>query len=285
MSWTNYHSHSHFCDRTASLEQYATQARAEGLRAYGFSSHAPVPFPCAWCMKKERLAAYLAEIQQLKDRCRGIIQLYAGLEIDYIPGVVGPNDPLFAALDYRIGSVHLVEAFSDGQPWEIDGPHGLFVKGLKEIFAGDVTRVVHQYFALTRQMLQEACPDVVGHLDKIKMQNEAGTLFSESADWYQREVIETLEVIASAGVIVEVNTHGIYKKKAIETYPSRWVLERMHTMGIPITLSSDAHHPEEITRGFSNAARTLKEIGFQHLHVLLDGRWQAVGFGANGLLA
>ena len=286
MSWTNYHSHCSFCDGTDQPEAYVQCALEKELLAYGFSSHAPVPFDCNWCLHISNAEAYRSQIRQLQRDYADQLQIYCGLEVDYIPGVIGPDHPTIGRLelDYTIGSVHFVDAFANDQPWEIDGSHGLFMRGLHEIFGDDIRRAVSRYFALTRQMVREECPDVVGHLDKIKIQNEAGGLFSEGEEWYRSEVEQTLRVIADAGVPVEVNTRGIYKKKTTETYPSRGVLERMRQLNIPIMLNSDAHHPDEIIRGFPEAARQLLAVGYREVWVLLDGQWQFIPFDENGLV-
>ena len=286
MPWTNYHSHCRYCDGTDDPERYVEQAVAEKMPAYGFSSHAPLPFDCSWTMKTEDLQAYVCEVRHLQRRWRSDIQLYCGLEVDYIPGVTGPKSQalLDAGLDYTIGSVHFVDAFPDGRRWEIDGSHPIFLEGLEQIFEGDIRRAVSRYFELTRQMVREECPDLVGHVDKIKMQCEEGKLFSESSDWYRDEMMKTLRAIKEVGVTVEVNTRGLYKKKVSETYPSRWVLEQMFALDIPVALNSDAHHPREISLYFAESARMLREVGYRQLCVLLDGKWQKVSFNENGLL-
>ena len=67
-------------------------------------------------------------------------------------------------------------------------------------------------------MVETECPDVVGHLDKIKMQNVNGKFFKEEEKWYQEAVIKTLKTIAEKGVIVEVNTRGVYKKATADLF-------------------------------------------------------------------
>ncbi|SDL85734.1 histidinol-phosphatase (PHP family) [Catalinimonas alkaloidigena] len=278
MSWTNYHSHCRYCDGKGEPEVFAQRAIELGLDAYGFSSHGPVPFETTWNMRAEDVTHYLSEIHQLREKYRDQIQLYCGMEVDFVPGLISVQHGIVreAGLDYTIGSIHFVDAYADGTPWEIDGPHEGFLRGLHEIFEGDVKRAVRRYFELTRQMIREAPPSVVGHVDKIKMQNEGGTLFSEEDGWYQDEVAETLRTIADARLTVEVNTRGLYKKKTEETYPSRWILERMWAMDIPVMLNSDAHRPNEITAYFEEAALLLQDVGYTHVQILYDGRWQSV---------
>ncbi len=285
MSWTNYHSHSHYCDGSEAPEAYVQEAVRREFSAWGLSSHAPVPFPCKWAMKEEALPVYLAEAAALKVRYAHLIQVYTGLEVDYVPGKTGPARlrQLAPELDYTIGSVHFVDAFSDGRPWEIDGRHELFLEGLREIFDGDIRRVLVRYLDLIQDMVRLDPPEVVGHLDKIIIQSGQGDLFSGQEDWYHHAVTATLETIRDAGLIVEVNTRGIYKGLVKEPYPAFDVLRTMAAMGVAITLSSDAHHPREINGAFPETAQVLRECGFHELHILHDKQWKAVPFDRWGV--
>lgn len=285
MPWTNYHSHCHYCDGKYAPLTYVESAIEKGLLAYGFSSHAPVPFDCTWTMRQENASNYVEEIRQLQKTFQPDIQLYCGLEVDYIPRITGPKSlPILElGLDYTIGSVHFVDTFPDGKGWEIDGSHAVFLDGLQQIFQGNIEQAIKRYFQLTRQMIEQECPDIVGHVDKIKIQDEAGALFSQQAGWYQQELEQTLRLIADVGVMVEVNTRGIYKKKTNETYPSQWALTRMHALGIPVTINSDAHHPDEIISHFESTAELLLSVGYKKIQVLLDGSWQPLDFDTKGL--
>ena len=275
MTWSNFHSHSEFCDGKHSLDQYAAQALQLGMTSLGFSGHAPLPFPCRWCMKSEDTELYLSSIRQLKHQYDGDLQLYAGLEVDYVPGHTSPVHFRINKLnlDYTIGSIHFVDFFDSGEPWEVDGSFSVFKLGLQEIFRGDVKRAVQRYFALTREMIDNFTPSIVGHLDKIKIHNQHLRLFSEQDSWYQREIDATLESLSRSGAILEVNTRGIYTKKSFEAYPGNHILEGAFQREIPITLSSDAHHPKDLIRLFPEAAKTLKKIGYTSIRTLQDNKW------------
>lgn len=281
--WVNFHMHSHYCDGKGTLPEYVAAARAQGMPAIGFSSHAPVPFECVWCMQANRLEDYLTAVESLK-KLTPDIELYKGLEVDFIPNIISPRD--FAQrLDYTVGSVHFVDAFPDGRPWEIDGLHTLFLDGLHVIFNSDIRAVIRRYYELTRQMVQTSPPDVVGHLDKIKIQNIDNKFYSEDDEWYVDEIDRTIDAIAESGSIVEVNTRGLYQKKTTTPYPSPWILERLYSNRIPVTLSSDAHHMPDITNRFDEAAALLLDIGYKHLSILIKGKWQPVSFNAHGISA
>ena len=65
---SNYHSHSLYCDGRAGMEDFVRFAVSSGFTSYGFSSHAPLPFPTAWTMEWDRMDDYLAEFRRLKER-------------------------------------------------------------------------------------------------------------------------------------------------------------------------------------------------------------------------
>jgi histidinol-phosphatase (PHP family) len=285
MSWTNYHSHCDFCDGGAPAESYLLEAIAQGFRVYGYSSHAPLPFERPWAMPQDKLSQYIQQLSTLRTKYLGQIELCIGLEIDYLPGVSwwDFHGQALRNLDYTIGSVHMVEAFPDNRPWEVDGTTAEFEQGLAQIFKGDFKAAATRYFELIRWMVMLENPDIIGHFDKLKIHNLGGKYFSEEDNWYRREVDKTLKVISNMGSIVEVNTRGIYTGKSLDLYPSQWILERMHAMRIPVMINSDAHLPAEISTGFEFAARTLQKAGFRQVMVLLDGHWQSVPLDEKGL--
>ncbi len=94
-------------------------------------------------MKKQNLETYDIEIQQLKKQYENEIQVYCGLEVDYIPGLTGPKNFSFFSrnLNYLIGSVRFVDKFPDGSHWEIDGSREVFMRGVNQIFEGDIQKV------------------------------------------------------------------------------------------------------------------------------------------------
>jgi histidinol-phosphatase (PHP family) len=116
--------------------------------------------------------------------------------------------------------------------------------------------------------------DIVGHLDKIKMHNH-DKFFSESEAWYTKLISDTLEVIKENNVIVEVNTRGIYKKRSESFFPGLSVLKQMHQLQIPLTISSDAHKPEEINLLLDEASQILKETGYREVYCYESG-WKPV---------
>ena len=111
MYWSNYHSHCTFCDGRSSMEEFVHFAIAKGLRKYGFSSHAPLPFLTKWTMLEDDFPDYEKEFYRLKEKYKNEIELYLGLEVDYIHGCSDISNDFFKykKLDYTIGSSHYLD--------------------------------------------------------------------------------------------------------------------------------------------------------------------------------
>ena len=82
----NHHTHSYFCDGSSVPEEYAEEAIRLGFDTLGFSSHAPVPFDNTFALKEERRPEYQKAIRELQKRYADRLEIYMGLEIDFIPG-------------------------------------------------------------------------------------------------------------------------------------------------------------------------------------------------------
>lgn len=279
MFLANYHSHSMYSDGKLHPQAYIEAAIDQNLLAYGFSDHAPFPFPnFEWCMLRDKWKDYLTVVDQLQLQFGEHLNIYKSLEVDYIPGFISVAEPWIeeAALDYTIGSIHFVDFFADGTPWSIDGTKETFEMGLRQIFDNSIEAVIRRYYELTRKMIAEAPPTIVAHLDRIRKNNLMHQYFTEKESWYKEEIILTLEAIAQAEIILEVNTKTCYRHQQRDPNPSLWILKIASELNIPVHLASDAHHPKDITGGFDTGRQVLKKAGFKEQMLLLEGDWQPV---------
>ena len=274
MIHSNYHTHTIFCDGNSEPEAYIKEALHEEFTSLGFSAHAPLPFENAWSLAEADLGSYCHTILKLKEKYKAVIEIYLSLEIDYIPKVSTDFAELKQqhALDYTIGAVHLVKNPAGDDYWFIDGPAKNYDLGLKSIFNNDIHWGVETYFAQLNEMIVTQKLDIVAHFDKIKMNNQHRH-FKESDDWYKELLVKTIELIAQNPCIVEVNTRGIYTGKYDSLYPSNDVLKHCFELGIPVTISADAHRPTEINAYFEAAEKILKGIGYDSIKVLNHGKW------------
>jgi histidinol-phosphatase (PHP family) len=211
MRWTNYHSHTHYCDGKGEPELYVKSAIENNLYAYGFSGHSPVPFESGWNMKYEKLAAYIKEIKSLKEKYQNDIKLFIGMEIDYVKNLCGIKQYQHLGLDYSIGGVHFLGQFENGRFWDFDGGKPWFEKGLNELFNGDIKKLVSFYYQQVTDMAIHEQPDVIAHFDLIKKYNKGNYFFDEKESWYQEIVFDALEKVSKTQSIIEINTRGILK--------------------------------------------------------------------------
>ncbi len=271
---TNFHTHSCFCDGKESPEEYVRSAVALGFESLGFSAHAPLPFENAWSLTADKAMAYITEIERLKQEYADKLRILTGMEVDFIPAVSTQFRELKQQyrLDYLIGAVHLVQPSHTTDMWFIDGHYSKYDAGLKEIYKMDIRRGVSDYFHQLWEMLATQEFDVLAHADKIKMNNR-GLYFSTADDWYLDFIRESAGLIATNGCIVEVNTRGIYKKRCPEFYPSLTMLRALREKNVPVTISTDAHHPSEIALLWCEAEALLREAGYGSLMVRDDHGW------------
>lgn len=263
---TNYHTHSTYCDGKASPREMADFAVSHGFTALGFSGHSPLPFENTFSITD--YDGYCREVHALQAEYAGRMAISLGLEIDYVPGMCEDFAPLIeqGGLDYVIGSVHLIPV--DNRPqgaddlWFIDGPRWeRYDEGLNRLFGGDIRAGVKAYFHQQNAMLEKNRPTILGHPDKIAMHNR-GRYFTEDEPWYEALALETLELAHQLGVIVEVNTRGIYKGRHPDYYPSRRLLRQMQQWHLPVIVSTDAHAPEDLLHT-EGAYEFLHDIGYR----------------------
>ena len=247
------HNPSTWSDGAASPREMCRAARAAGVTVFGLSDHyadhpAPECRPVSWSLDLTRLDAYAEELVKLKEEVNdGHFTLLAGLEVDSFSENIRDVLARLAGypLDYLIGSVHYVGSFSvdhSPEPW----------RGLT---AGEIDRLCLRYWEKVREAA--ACPAFafLGHLDLPKKFG-----FIPDCRKYLPDAVEALDIAAANGVAIELNTAGWFKPCG-EAYPSPAILREAGKRKIPVVISSDAHSPEHITRGFREAELLLDQAG------------------------
>lgn len=275
MNLTNYHSHCSFCDGRAPLEEFVKEAISQGFYSYGVSSHAPLPFPTRWTMEWEQMEAYLDEFKNLRSKYADEIELYVGLEIDYLNEESNPSVARFTELplDYRIGSVHLLYDAA-GEVVDIDCSPAVFKERVDRHFNGDVLRVVRMYFDRLFRMVELGGFDVLGHADKMHYNASCYHPGLLDEPWYEALMKDYFSLVASRGYLVEINTKAYDSLGTF--YPNSRYWELMKEYQIKILVNSDAHYPERINAGRMEALRLLQAKGFATVAELHQGSWREV---------
>lgn len=274
----NFHTHTTYSDGSNKPEDYITEAINQGFRAIGFSEHSVLPFENTFALKPEKVSEYCTEIENLKQRYKGQIEIWLAMEADYIPHISSDFQAMKTThhLDYIIGSVHLVRNPAHPELWFIDGPLvQTYDDGLQHVFDGNIKKAVTAYWHQINRMIETETFDVIGHLDKIKMHNRQ-RWFSESDQWYVDLINETIDLIAENDLLVEVNTRGLYKGRSDSLFPGTDIITKLNNKGIKIILSSDAHQPHELSLWFSQAVEIIKSCGFTSTCIFKETGWEEV---------
>jgi histidinol-phosphatase (PHP family) len=268
MKLFNLHTHSRFCDGKEEPETYVKEAIELGFHTLGFSSHAPVPFENNFSLKEDKMEEYFSTIRTLGEKYKSRINILLSMEIDFIPGITRDFVDFIKAgdLDYTIGGIHLVRNMEKENLWFIDGSkQETYDAGLEKCFDGNPRKGVEAYYQQMTAMVATQKPDIIAHFDKIKMHNK-NRHFTEDEGWYKDAVWKTLKYIATeSNCIAEVNTRGLYKKRCDTFFPGPAILEQIHHLKIPVTLSADAHQPGELNGYYDEALKLLREIGFKEM--------------------
>ena len=279
MRLSNYHSHCTFCDGRSIPEDFVKFAIAHGFRAYGFSSHSPLPFETSWNMSKDDMPEYLQEIERLRQKYKDQLEIYVSLEIDYLNETYNASIPYFQdlPLDYRISSIHYLpisKVLIESNMVCIDGSFKEYAHSVERYFGGDIRALVKRYYQSTMEMIEIGGFDIVGHMDKIYMNGQKYESLNIEATWYQELLESCLDLIKEKGVMVEINTKNLVKKN--ELYPHERFLSQLREKGIPVLVNSDCHYPDLVNDGRAAAFNLLKRHGFTSTRELIAGKWEDV---------
>jgi len=238
------HNHTVLCNHAeGELSAYIQAAIDKGIDKYGVSDHAPMDFDPKYRMSFEQMGEYETMVKTVQKKYQDQIDVLFAYEVDYLPGHMDER-VLNADVDYLIGSAHFIDK------WGFDNPEFI---GKYE--GADIDTIWKEYFALIKDMAETGYFDIVGHLDLIKVFK-----YMPKADVTQIAE-EALQAIKKADMVLELNVAG-YRKPCNEPYPSKSLLKRAFELEIPITFSSDAHHPDQV--GLFRCAVELmaKEVGY-----------------------
>ncbi len=189
------------------------------------------------------LEKYVQAVVDAKDRGLPVL---LGLEVDFFPDTVDAVVEMLAPypFDVLIASTHWLGA------WGFD-LHDL----VHEFDRTGVDAAYDEYFAVEKQLAASGHFDVLAHADVIKKQGQ--TLPEPPLDHY-----EELAIAASrGGMAVEVSTAGLHQPIG-EMYPAPALLERFHRHGVPITIASDAHFPQQCGRDRDEAIALARSVGY-----------------------
>lgn len=263
----NLHTHTNYCDGKSepiTVIQAALELKWDYI---GFSSHAPLPFPSAWAMKKNLVHAYSKEIAALKVHFEKEITIYTGWEIDYIPGKGFPALEFKEVVnsDYLIFSVHYLPNPNPldeiGGFLEIDGDFRQFNQ-LVELYNRDLKSLLNDYIlALTAIFkYRSPCQKIIGHLDKIIINASKLDGYKLLQTWFEQSIIDLFKNHYNGEDLIEINSRPIYLFNRSIPYPGITILKYLSSESIPCILTSDAHFASELNLGFEDIHKLLQKL-------------------------
>ena len=240
------HTHSTYSDGKASPEEVILAAIDKGLSEIGLSDHSYTFFDESYCMKKDRIAAYKAELAALKKKYEGKISVLCGVEQDAY------SAESTAGFDYAIGSAHYLKVGEGYFP--LDEAEKDFVALCEKSFGGDYYALAEAYFALVSGFADRKDISIVGHFDLIAKFNEGGKLFDEGDPRYLAAAKAAIDRLLRAGKTFEINTGAMARGYRTVPYPAPALLAYIKEQGGKTMLTSDAHTPEKVAFGFDKFA-------------------------------
>jgi histidinol-phosphatase (PHP family) len=236
------------------VDRYLTIAEERGIDELGVSEHVHRfrqalevwrhPF---W----ERFA--VDDVDAYCEFVREETPLRLGIEADFVPG---REDRMANLLDgrewdYVLGSIHFLRDDAvDMDEWDIWR-------------STEPEKVWRRYFETLGEAARSGLFDVLAHPDLVKVWGpERPRPEGDLRRFYEA----SMDGIAQSDVAIEVSTGGL-RKPAGEIYPARAFLEMCLEAGRPVSLSSDAHLPDQLGYRYEEAVELLRSVGVDEIAV------------------
>lgn len=262
----NFHTHTNYCDGKDSPEELVKAALNKGFFALGFSSHSYTDMDKSFAMSASQAEKYRAEIAVLKEKYKGKIELYCGIEQDYFS-----FEPT-GCYDYVIGSVHYV--LKNGEYIAVDDTAELVKDAVDRLYGGDFDALAEDYFALVSNVADKTNADIIGHFDLVSKYSEKNG-YGETPR-FLAAAERAVKALIPCGLPFEINTGVMVRGVRSVPYPSPEILKIIKKHGGKIMLSSDCHDKNYLDFAFDKAADLARNIGFTRAAVIKNGKTEYI---------
>jgi histidinol-phosphatase (PHP family) len=268
------HTHTFYSKHAVgTVDQVVRAALVKGVKVLTLTDHAPFYVDGLNRLLESELDRYFDDIERARTAYRGQIKILRGLEMDYLPGSYDYTSRMLARydLDFAIGSIHYIPT-ADGKQvkvWELDRLNH--------------PAVLERYFSALREVLECRLFDAVGHADTI--------LRGVPEPIVHQHMAPLLSAFRRNNIAFELNASGLRKTtldpsigrevNGIWSYPSLSLLPLLINEGVPFTIGSDAHAPEDVGAGVQELIDALVPLGLRTISYF-EGR-QRVDIDASSL--
>lgn len=236
------HMHTAYCDGTDAPEEMILSAIDKGLTTVGVCCHSYTFFDESYCIKKEDVPRFIAEMRYLRAAYFDRIHVLCGAEQDYYSTY--PTDDF----DYVIGSVHYVKIGEEYIP--VDESAEILKNAAEKYFGGDMYALCELYFSTVADVVRKTGCDIIGHFDLISKFNEKDPLFDEAHPRCVAAWQAAVDELIKYDVPFEINTGAISRGYRTTPYPSSDIISYIKERGGRFVLSSDAHSSDAIAYRF-----------------------------------
>jgi len=235
------------------VERYVERAAEVGVDEIGFTEHVYYFRETRdfWWVDYQRarsvhsLDTYVDAVLEAKRRG---LPVKLGLEVDWPFARAGELDEVLEPYpwDYLLCSIHFIGELG------VDGPPRL-------VDAVTPEEAWRRYFAVFVDAAESGLYDAMAHPDLVK-------IFGVRSSYVPAADADLLDRLARAGVCLEVSSAGL-NKPAGELYPAADLLRAAHERGIPITLASDAHLPQDVGKDLDAVVAHARAAGYSTVTV------------------
>ncbi|MBQ3063671.1 MAG: PHP domain-containing protein [Clostridia bacterium] len=265
----NLHTHTTYVDGRDTPEELIKEALARGFDSLGFSEHTYLchsTYPNQLTAEKESL--YRTEIAALKEKYRGKIGIFCGLETHYY------SDVDITPYDYIIGSVHYLDC-GEGI-YTFDSNPARTTDYINRYFDGDGLRFAKKYFETISSYPERRKVDILGHFDLIAKNNDTCRFFDEGCKEYLNLGYAAIHALRGHVPLFEVNTGAVAAGYRQIPYPQLAFLKEFKACGFGAVITSDCHNKNFLDCHFEESRALLAEAGFTTRFVLTDNGFEEI---------
>jgi len=260
-----------FCSHAKNtLEEIVKAYIEQGYPWVGITEHMP-PVTDAFVYPEEksaglnaealraRFADYMTTCRRLQARYADAIRIHVGFETetcsgsdDFIRDLMESFSP-----DYVVGSVHHVNDIPFDCSRRCYEAAAASCGGLDELYAA--------YLDLQYEMIETLRPQVVGHLDIIRIHDpDYRSRLVKPGIW--EKIVRNLDLVKKLGLILDFNLRPLSRGEE-EPYLFAPILDKAREMGLNVVPGDDSHGVADIGTTMRRAIEILQAAG-------LDTNWR-----------
>ena len=263
------HIHSTYADGKDTPEEMILEAINRNFASIGFSEHSYMCFSdYPYQMTVSDTEKYKQEIKALKEKYKGKIDIFCGMEFEMYSDV--PTN----GFDYLIGSVHYLDF--NGEILGFDRGLDETLRYINNNFGGDGFAFAEKYFETVSKLPERGNFDIIGHFDLLTKNNENGRFIDVASKEYLTLGLEAIHSLRGKIPLFEVNTGAISRGYRTSPYPQKEFLKEFNRLGFGVVITSDCHDKNFIDCFYEEAEGLIADAGFKSKWILTDNGFKEV---------